>query len=82
MKNDNKLEYEKRADALNKKADLSWVKDKNLEYDKKLEITDSSIEAMKLNNSNQHNLLFEKIDLVGKGVARIEGYLSAQKEKK
>lgn len=66
---------------LDKKADLSYVKERNAEFEKKFIATDASIETMNAANSSQHKDLFNKIEEVGKGVARIEGYLSAKKEK-
>lgn len=71
--NDNKIKQ---------KADLSYVKEHNLLFDKKFENVDAFIELVDANNSGQHKNLFSKIEEVGKGVSRIEGYLEAMKENK
>ena len=65
---------------LGKKANMSYVQEKNIELEKRISDTDAAVDAMKLSNSNQHKDLFNKIAEVGAGVARIEGYLSAKKE--
>jgi len=66
---------------LKSKADLSYVKEKNLEFDKQIIAINASITTMGTSNSSQHKDLFNQVKEVGEGVARIEGYLSAKKEK-
>ncbi len=72
---------EKNEEQLKKKADLTYVKEKNLEHEKDIIEIKASIKTMGDGNSRQHKDMFSKIEEVGKGVARIEGYLSAKKEK-
>lgn len=40
-----------------------------------------AIEGIKADNRNEHSRLFEKLDVVGQGVADITGYLRAKQER-
>ena len=66
---------------LGKKADLVYVKEKNLEHDRDIIEIKASIKTMGDGNSSQHKDMFSQIKKVGEGVARIEGYLEAKQEK-
>jgi hypothetical protein len=59
---------------LEKKADLIYVKDLEVEVK-------GSISRLESGNSTQHKQLFDKVNAVAQGVARIEGYMAAQKDK-
>ncbi len=79
MKHKMRMENEQK---LGKKADLTYVKEKNLEHEKDIIEIKASIKTMGDGNSKQHKDMFNKIEEIGKGVARVEGYLSAKKEEK
>lgn len=68
-------------DNLDKKADLLLVERKHIEFDTKFNEVEKSMKSITVANNNQHIAMLNKIEEVGKGVARIEGYLNAKKEK-
>ena len=63
------------------KANLIHVISLNAERERDIEEVKESIRDMQGGNSEQHKLLFDKVNTVAAGVARIEGYLKAKNEK-